>query len=251
MIIMIIIMTSQRRRRPTRASRRWRTCRCLQGRRGGLPDGTTIDKSGKLVYLGGLLSENGCWDSELSRKIGTAIADFKQLRQLWNHANVTRSKKLPYFDAFIVSRLTYGLSTVWMVTCHRRRLDGFHARCLRRILGIPPAFVSRVSNQVVFQRAGVKPLSEQLLKRQLLVLGRVACSPAGGPLRRDTFVVELLQPQIGRFVPKVGRPRQDWTAEVLKAGRDRIGQERCDQLLSDRSPTALECWRQTLNRVFR
>ena len=69
------------------------------------------------------------------------------------------------------------MSTMWLVTSQRRRLDGFHARALRRILGIPPAFHSRISNSVVFSRAGVLPLSQQILKRQLIVLHRVATAP--------------------------------------------------------------------------
>ena len=45
--------------------------------------------------------------------------------------------KVQFFNAFILSKLRYGLSSVWLVAAQRRRIDGFVARCLRRILNIP------------------------------------------------------------------------------------------------------------------
>ena len=108
----------------------------------------------------------------------------------------------------------------------------------------------RVSNAVVFGRAGVRSLSEQLLKQQLLLLGKVAHSPDDGPLRRDTFVPGSLQPQIGRFVRRVGRPRQNWTSELLRIGSLRVGAKRFENMMSDRTPGAQDRWKAELARLF-
>ena len=159
--------------------------------------GTSIEETGSLGYLGGVISGDGRYDSELSRKIGAAAGDFKQLRSVWNHAKITKEKKLRYLDALVLSRLLYGVATLWLVTSQRRRLDGFYARCLRKVLSIPSACISRVSNAEVYSRAGVAPLSVQLLKKQLLLLGKAALSPPGHPLRRDAFHGDTLHPQIG------------------------------------------------------
>ena len=133
----------------------------------------------------------------------------------------------------------------------KRRLEGFYARCLRRILRIPAAFVSRVSNKVVFQRAGVQPFTEQLLYRQLLLLGKVARSPETNPLREDVFVGDTLRPQVGRCVRRVGRPRQDWTTQVLSAGAAKFGSAtRFETLLRDRGDHAEQNWKRELRRVF-
>ena len=86
----------------------------------------------------------------------------------------------------------------------RRRVDGFYARCLRRILGIPHSFYSRVSNQTVYRQAGVLPLTEQLAKQQLNLFGIVARSPGNSPLRRDTFMGDALQPTISHLIGKWG-----------------------------------------------
>jgi len=214
------------------------------------PDGNVLAESGRMDYLGGLLCSNGRCDSELSRKLGTAAGDFRKLCAVWSHSGVTRARKLWYFNSLIVSRLLYGLATIWLVTAQRRRVDGLFARCLRRIMGIPPAFISRVSNAKVFAQAGVRPLSHQLLQKQLRLLGKVAFSPAGSPLRRDTFVDDSLRPQIGRYIRRIGRPRQDWTSCVLGEGRRLLGDTRMNQLLTDTSEGALQRWNQQVYNVM-
>ena len=35
------------------------------------------------------------------------------------------------FDSCVVTRLMYGLQSAWLNQAERRRIDGFHARCLR------------------------------------------------------------------------------------------------------------------------
>jgi hypothetical protein len=80
------------------------------------PDGSEIAEKASLEYLGALLTADGRADSELSRRLGTASSDFRQLQKLWNHANVTVKDKLHYFHALIASRLQNGLATMWLVT---------------------------------------------------------------------------------------------------------------------------------------
>ena len=91
-----------------------------------------------MVYLGGILSGDGRVESELGRRIGLAQADFNALKRVWNHASLSKQKKFRIFDACIQSKLHYGLHPAWLNTAARRRIDGFQARCLRRVLGIPP-----------------------------------------------------------------------------------------------------------------
>jgi len=216
------------------------------------PQGDHITDTGCMTYLGGLLTADGHVDSELSRRIGAAAGEFKALRTFWGHANICRKRKLQLFHSFVASKLQYGLSTVWLGTAQRRRLDGFYARCLRRVLGVPSAYVTRVSNKTVFQRAGVLAFSDQVLRRQLLLLGKVAFSPADAPLRKDVFVEGSLRPQIGRYVRRVGRPRQDWLSEVWKSGACRLGGElRMRALLQSQEQHPEAIWRCEADKAFR
>ena len=135
-----------------------------------------------------------------------------------------------------------------LATARRRRVDGFYVRCLRRILGIPHSFYSRVSNQTVYSRAGALPLTEQLAKQQLNLLGIVARSPAGSPLRRNTFIGDALQPTISHYIRKVGRPRANWTENVLKDGAGRF--QSLQALTDNICNTSKEDWKVHLNRIF-
>jgi hypothetical protein len=220
-------------------------------RRLNKPDGSVIEESGTLEYLGSLLAADGRVDSELSRRIGCATRDFRNLQTLWNHASVSTKDKLRFFHALIVSRLFYGVATMWLVTSQRRRLDGFYVRCMRKILRIPPSFISRISNKSVPARSRSVLLSEQILQRQLQLLGRAAMSPAGSPLRRDVFSSGGLQPQVGRYVRRIGRPRQDWTNQLLHEARQRLGHDHCNALLRDSSVDTLKRWYSAVARIVK
>ena len=137
------------------------------------------------------------------------------------------------------------------MTAQRRRIDGFLARCLRQIFGVPPAHISRVSNKSVFARAKLLPLSEQVLKRQLLMLHRVASSPAGSPLRLNTFAEDGQLPLIGSYIRRVGRPRHDWTNQVLNEGARRLGDGLFQSMLADRSDGAAARWKREIEKSFK
>ena len=81
-------------------------------------------------------------------------------------------------------------------------------------------------------------------------MGKVALSPTGSPLRRDTFIDDTLNPQIGRFVRRVGRPRLDWTTCVLKEGRRLLGNERLTELLSNCDDNAVIVWNQAIHNIM-
>ena len=171
-----------------------------------------------------------------------------KLQKLWGHSGVSRKEKLTCFHAFVVTGLLYGLSTDWLIQSQRRRLDGFYARCLRRILRIPASYVSRISNTTVFQKAGVLPLTEQLSQRQLTLLGQVVRASRDDPLRRDTFIEDTMRPAISHYIRKVGRPCRNWTEEVIKQGASRCGGYNIfvDNIVGS---TSIE-WKQQLQRLF-
>jgi len=177
-----------------------------------------------------------------------AYGDYKRLQRFWGHGSVSRHYKVVCFHSFVVSTLLYGLSTMSLVKAQRRRVDGFYARCLRRILGIPHSFYSRVSNKVVYERAGTIPLTQQLAKQQLNLLGTVARSAAGSPLRRNTFMGDSFQPTICHYIRKVGRPRINWTESVLEEGAAQFGSQQA--LFNFISSASKAEWKAQLNQIF-
>ena len=127
----------------------------------------------------------------------------------------------------------YGLQTAWFNQSARRRLDGFHARCLRQTLGILPSFLSRISNATVLQQAGATKASSTLLLRQLQLFGRLATSPGTFPVRAGLFAGSSLEIKALFGQRRRGRPRSYWPemvrAHAVAAGG---GEDNMEQLLS-------------------
>ena len=178
------------------------------------PSGTPVRMVDKVVYLGGLLTSDMSAKPELSRRIGEAKAIFKALHKCWAHANITRGRKIELYKAIVVPKLMYNLESIWLLQADKRKLDGFHARCLRKILSIPSSFVSRISNKTVLERSGETPLSTTLSERQTALYCKIAALPEDNFLRMLTCDPHSSEPRRWDLRRKRGRPKQQWSACV-------------------------------------
>ena len=97
------------------------------------PDGNLLKLQRTCICLGGLLSDDGRPASERTRKIGEARRPFQSLSAVWRDANITQKRKKQIIDACIISKLMYGLESVWLLKADRDKLDGFYANCLRPV----------------------------------------------------------------------------------------------------------------------
>jgi len=207
------------------------------------PSGEQIPPADLLTYLGANLYKDGCIHSELSKKLRSAWSDFCKLHKLWGHSSLSMLKKILIFQAVTISRLLYGLSSAWLNVAEIRRLNGFQARCLRKIAGIKPSFISRVSNKTVLQKTSQKQLGDQLLKQQMLLYGKVSRSHTGDLLRDLTFIPGTLQPATGQYVRRVGRPRNEW-AVMLQREAFKMSSH-ANTIVHDR-----RLWQQAIERYF-
>ena len=178
------------------------------------PDGSLIDPCAEIVHLGSSLSADGSNRSELTRRLGAAKMEFLLLSKVWRHSSLSRSEKLYYFNALVCSKLLYALATLCLRTAERRRLDGFYCRCLRVILGIPSAYVSRISNKCVLDTAGLQPLTHQLLLQQLVLYGKCARAGPITKIRNAVFFNRYLTSTCDRYVRRTGRPSLEWATFV-------------------------------------
>ena len=139
------------------------------------------------------------------------------------------------FQSVIVSRLLYGLSSAWLNKADVRRLNGFQARCLRKILRIAPSYYSRISNHTVLERAGQEQLGTQLRRQQLILYGRIARANDEDVLRRLVFVRGLVWPITDTFVRKGGRPKNEWAKQLFAEATGKIGYDKVfDNVVRDR-----------------
>ena len=110
------------------------------------PDGGHVEQKDSIVYLGSVLSAAGTVDSELSRRLGAARAEFEKLARLWSHAALPARLKIRMFEACVLSKLLYSLHTAWL-----KKLDAFQTRCLHPASA---AFVREPCNKRRCPRAG-------------------------------------------------------------------------------------------------
>lgn len=116
------------------------------------------------------------------------------------------------FEACIISKLVYGLVTTVLNQNERRRLDGFQARCIRRILKAP---YTRISNERVLKMAARRPLSEQIMKQQMILMGKIVFSRASDVVRQSIFIPSTIKLRLLLGPTKRGRLRIRWPVQVL------------------------------------
>ena len=179
------------------------------------PDGGEIESAASMTYLGSLVHDDGKAVLEITRRIGMCKSLFQKLSRFWAHASIGLQRKLEVFQSLVVSKLMYGLAGLWLGIAEQRRVDAFQNYCLRRLLRIPAACISRVRNEEVLRRASQGQLSRLVLRNQLKLFGEVARLPSSDPLRAATFQGDGLTPITTAFVRKVGRPRHTWTEQLL------------------------------------
>ena len=200
-----------------------------------------------MEHLGASLSNDGKMSAELNRRIGSARGDFRALTKVWRHSTLNRDRKLKVFSSLIESKLFYGLPSGCLSASDSRRLDGFQCRCLRQILGIPPAFLSRVSNECVFQAAAQTRASVLLQQRQLSLLGDVLRAPQTDPISYLSFTPGTAQPAVSRYARRVGRPHKEWVPTVLQKVYSLTGghSKLAEQCLDERG------WKQFIREAVR
>ena len=179
-------------------------------------NGDRIKAQESMLYLGSTIHGNGRFGCEVGRKIGAAAGDFKALQRVWKHAAISRDRKLQLYDSLIQSKLRYAVASAWLLKADLRRLDGFQANCLRNMLGIKCSYISRVSNHTVLENAGFAKFSSTVREMQMRLLGQVISDPRKRELRTATFSGDSLFSQTAVFAKRVGRPRQNWTDELIK-----------------------------------
>jgi hypothetical protein len=137
-----------------------------------LIDGSKLEVVDKFTYLGSTVSNSNSLDPELDIRIGKASSTFGRLAErVWKNSKLSLQLKVRVYHACILSILLYA-SESW-VTYRRQehRLNAFHFRCLRSILGV--TWKDRIPNSVVLERTGSLDLYTLLRSRRLRWTGHV------------------------------------------------------------------------------
>ena len=95
------------------------------------------------TYLGAQLNGKCDITKDLHMKMGAATNIWRKLDKLWKGTNNRIKDKINIYNAVVRSKVAYSLETAPLNTGHKRRLDAFHQKGLRQIMGIQPTFKDR------------------------------------------------------------------------------------------------------------
>ena len=154
-------------------------------------DGTTIEVVQNFVYLGSNISSNASIDAEIDSRIGKAFTTFARLSaRVWENPKLKISTKVAVYSSCVLTTLLYSSET-WATTKKQEaKLNSFHFRCLRRILGI--SWIDKVTNEEVLRRTSLTTLPTILRRRRLRWLGHVS-RMEDGRIPKDLLYGALVQ----------------------------------------------------------
>ena len=138
--------------------------------------GKTLANVNSFKYLGATLTCNASLDAEIDARIAKAAGTMSRLsKRVWSNNLLTLHTKLSVYAACVISTLLYGSESWTLYTRQERRLNNFHLRCLRRILGI--TWEQRIPDTDVLEQAKQPSLHAMLQQRRLRWIGHVHRMP--------------------------------------------------------------------------
>ena len=144
-------------------------------------EGGEIENVKEFSYLGSLIAENGRIDTEVDKRIANASKAFGALHQaVFKDAHLSINTKRKVYKACVLSVLMYGEECWTPLRKHLKRMNTFHHRCVRTVLGITNKrqWEERLSSEKVREQWGdVETITEKLMKRRLEWLGHLARMP--------------------------------------------------------------------------
>ena len=129
-------------------------------------DGNKLNSVLEFTCLGSTISNNGCFEDEIQRRMAKASASFGRLRQrLRNNHHVSMLVKGKMYRAIVLSTLLYGVEA-W--TVYRRQMKKLHAFMMRHLLSIMRiTWMDKVTNKEILERIGLPSMEDLLIRKNL------------------------------------------------------------------------------------
>ena len=126
----------------------------------------------QFTYIESSITNNLSLDTELDKRIRKASTTLARLtKRVWANRELTIRTKMAVYNACVLSTLLYGRETWTTHARQEKRLNSFHLRSLRRILGI--SWQDKGTNIEVLSRAGLPTMYTLLRQCRLRWLGHV------------------------------------------------------------------------------
>ena len=112
----------------------------------------------------------------LRKRGGAMLGAMKRFKLVWQ-SDLPYKTKLDEYGSLVVNKNIWGLPLLATLPTDFAFLEDVHARCLRRILGIPAAYISLVTNATVRDIARVESLQRRVRRTRLKLLGHILRRP--------------------------------------------------------------------------
>jgi len=99
-------------------------------------DGQQVEGVENLTYLGNQLSSVDGSRTEQRHRVGIAVSTMQRILHVWSLSHLTLITRLRLYMSFVVPTLLYASKTWTTTGLNLARLQSFHMRCQRRILGV-------------------------------------------------------------------------------------------------------------------
>ena len=180
-------------------------------------DGGEVEAVKEFPYLGSVVDSSGRIDADVNRRVAQASKAFGALRKaVFLDKNLRMATKRKIYNACVLSVLLYGAECWIPLRRHEKKVNTFHHRCIRTILGISnrQQWSERITMAEVRRRWGdEETVGEKIQKRRMEWLGHLARMP-DHRLPKVMLFSWLPQPR-----PRC-RPWKRWRDVVRKDLRD-------------------------------
>ena len=128
-------------------------------------------------YLGSYTSRDGDVEMETRTRIGKAASVFQKMSPVWKSGTISRDIKLRLYSSIVIPTAIYACETWKRTKKISQRLNVFHRRCLRTILGI--SWRDHISNKEVMKMTGSEDLEITVETRRRNMIGRPGSTVLG------------------------------------------------------------------------
>ena len=160
----------------------------VTGRQASTDDRASIDINNNTFehvqdfsYLGSIVSSSGRVDVDVDKRIAQSAKAFGALRKaVFKDKNLTLTTKRTVYQACVLSVLLYGAECWVPLRKHLQKLESFHNRCIRAILGITHdmQWKQHISSEEVRRRwRDSRTISTMVSQRRLAWLGHLGRLP--------------------------------------------------------------------------
>ena len=193
--------------------------------------GGNLDIVDHFQYLSSNISRDGEVTVEIVYRIAQASRAFGCLRKpIFLDKNLSIATKRQVYKAVILSALLYGAETWTLKALQVRRLNSFHNRCVRTILGVTryQQWKERITTRRLASDFGMqKTISDLVMEQQLRWLGHV------GRMNKKRLTKRVLFGELRKKRPRHGAKKR-WR-DVARSNVEAIGaSERWYSLCQDR-----------------